>query len=187
MTGTHPMRIAFSTRKLALLLGGSALLVMFGIWLVTVDFTETRRGYYAPVAGWVTIGFFGLGCAAMLWKLLFGARTALVLTKVGFTYPAYSPDEIPWSLVTDVRSVSLSGNRYVKVDLANETVAKTRRHPANRLANWAEAKAAGPGVTLNASVLSLSNEQLYATLHDHWLAAKAAPIGPTGSKPSAGE
>jgi hypothetical protein len=187
MTGSHPTTIAFSTRKLALMLAGSALFVACGLLLVTVDFTETRRGFYAPVAGWVTIGFFGLVGAAIFWKLLFGARTALVLTKAGFTYPAYSGDEIPWGLVTDIRSVSLSGNRCVKVDLADETVAKTRRHPANRFANWADAMAAGPGILLNAGVLSLSQDQLYTTLRDHWIAAGAASIGPAGSKPSAGE
>ncbi len=72
---------------------------------------------------------------------------------------------------------------------APEAVENIRRRRINHFANWVDAQVAGPGVLLNASVISLSHKQLYTTLRDQWFAPGAAhpPIGPTGSKPSAGE
>ncbi|AZL58608.1 hypothetical protein EI545_07020 [Tabrizicola piscis] len=185
MTIIDHQTIEFSNRKLMLVLALSALMVLFGIWLAAGDFSNERRLVFvvAPLIGWATVLLGGLGCAAMFWQLAFGSKTALVLTKTGFTIPRYSRDEIPWGLVEEIDFATMHRNRFVVVKLASGAVAKIRR---SGLAVWLE-RFAPPGLHLNAHAFGLSHDQLYATLHDHWLAAKAAPIGPAGSKPSAGE
>lgn len=184
-TESQSMTLWYSTGKIALAITGCALFVSAGLWMVTADLSESRRGFLAPYVGWASIAFFGTGALAMLWKLFFGAKVALVHSITGFTYAAYSPDEIPWGFVADISSIRFGRNWFVAIRLLPEARYKIRRHQMNRFANRADFALTGFEILLNANVLTVSHEQLYSMLRDQWLAAGASqsPTGPAGSRP----
>lgn len=188
MTIGQPLRIEYSPHKLAPMLAASAVFVLIGTWLVVGDATQTRRGFAAPFIGWASIAFFGLCGSVFLHRMFFGRTTALILTDGGFTYPPFSVDQISWSLVADIRTADVHRNTFVVVDLLPGVSQSFRRNRLVRFANRGDGRAE-KAIYLNAKVLTLSHDQLFTTLRDLWLSSKTAesPIGPAGSKPSAGE
>jgi hypothetical protein len=182
MTNGQPVTIEFSNRKRAFVLTIFAFAFIFAVWLVTTDSVEFQLDLFMA---WSSVIVLGLVCVALLRVIFFGSKIGLRLTKTGLTSVFYSPDEIPWRFIIDLRSIKVRGTSLVLVELSPDASGKIRRNRFSRILNWPEF--GPPGIYLSSSAFELSHDQLYTTLRDHWLATGAASIGPTGSKSSSGE
>lgn len=172
MTAIQPVTIAFSNRKRSLGFVIAALFFVYCVWKLAND---TKADQFDLFMTWSGLVVFGLLCIALIGNILLGSKTALTLTKTGLTYPTYSSDEIPWSVVADIRSIKSHGVRYVFLELSPLASTKIRRHLMNRILNWGETWLAPLGIYLSSNHLDVSEDRLFSTLRGLWLAAGAAP------------
>jgi len=182
MTSGQPLTINFSNRKRAFGLTIFAIAFFYCVWQVIND---TSASQFDQFMAWSGVIVLGPVCMGLLQMILLGSKIGLRLTKTGLTSSTYSPDEIPWRFIVDVRLIKARGSRYVFAELSPEAGGKIRRNRLYRILNWPEF--GPPGIYLNSGPFQLSTDKLYTTLRDHWIAAGGDPIGPAGSKPSAGE
>lgn len=174
-----PLTINRSIEKQLSFLIGWALLFAFVIWAVTGS-TENKLGHLGIFFAWLLIIFLGLSGTVLMLQLLFGSRTPLILTESGFTYPTFSPDEIPWRFVRGIFPVSIRGSSFLAVYLEPNFARNVRRNRFLRFANWR-----GRSFTLNAMSLDISHDQLTASMSDCWRAAQdtAGKVGTTPPPP----
>lgn len=168
--------------KMVWLLLGAILFVAAGYWLVTGDFSNTRRGAIAPYAGWACIVFFG-ACALVAIYKLFRPASPLTLSANGIRL-AHSTELVPWAGVVEVREEQKYKNKYVALVL-DPVFAKSRilSTSARMLAGLAPEK-----IVVSASTLKASHVELlqlivaYAEAHRHNVAA--APNASAADRPT---
>lgn len=96
------MAIQLSKKKWLLITAGSALFVILGFWLLTLDLEAVKslrsNSIEVHVVGWASVIFFGLCGIVGLTKLL-DKKPALQFTKMGVIDNAsgVSAGLIPWS------------------------------------------------------------------------------------------
>lgn len=101
------MTVHASRLRSALLLAGAVAFVALGALLV-------RAGH--PIVGGSSVLFFGAGIPTLL-RLLLDARPRLVIDEQGVLDRALGVGVIPWSEITGASVASVSGQRFVCLEV----------------------------------------------------------------------
>ena len=125
--------VAYSSRlRTACLLLGALAFVALGLWMVGVFGSAPTSSRYPallfPVAGWVSILFFGLA-AAMWSRRLFDRKPQLSIGAAGIRSTPWSDQTIPWSEITEITTWEFNGQQTIILHLRDRT-----RFPGRRLA-----------------------------------------------------
>lgn len=115
---------------------GAAVFVGLGLFLVIYD--SPRFGLKAAIAGWASIGFFGL-CGAYASTRAFRPGAAVVLNPQGLldNSSGFAAGLIPWGEIRAVEYVSFQGQDFVGVILSNVDAYIQRLGPIkSRAARW---------------------------------------------------
>ncbi|MBV7260079.1 STM3941 family protein [Erythrobacter crassostreae] len=102
----------------------SAGFVAIGLLLIGVfgDFaSESRRfpEWVAPVAGWLSIVFFGPLTFVHLWAGL-NPRLAVRITDQGMFLRNFSAETIPWADAQELRSLNIMGTSMLQFEVTDE-------------------------------------------------------------------
>ena len=131
----------------------AALMVAVGAWACSVGDKVMR------VMGMIWIGFFGLAMVAIAVKAL-GSRLTLVLDREGLvTIPSRVPvHRVPWDQLTGIRVHSISGQKYVGMNVRDPGVlGDTAVSKAVRAADIA---ASGCAINIPDSMIDRSAQEL---------------------------
>jgi hypothetical protein len=118
------MAIEVSKKKWLLIIAGSALFVILGFWLLTLDLEAVKslRSNSIEVhgAGWASVIFFGL-CGIVGLIKFFDKKPAFQFTKMGLIYDASdaSAGLIPWSDILGTEIYEFSGQRMLVIKVTN--------------------------------------------------------------------
>jgi hypothetical protein len=113
--------IASSKTKLLLIIAGALLFVATGVWLLAI--ADTQRRYpplYVEAVSVAAIAFFGLCAIYGLIKLL-DRSPGLVLDREGIidNSSALAAGRVRWNEINDIRVVTVSGQRFLAVFVAD--------------------------------------------------------------------
>lgn len=142
--------------KMIWVLLGAAMFVAGGYWLVTGDFSSSRRGALAPFLGWVSMIFFGACALVGLWRLL-RPVAPLTLSSSGIRFILVSPDVVPWTGVSDVSEKRVYGQKYVRLAL-DPAVAKAL--PLTLATRLVRAGRRLSDLTIGAQTLKITHDEL---------------------------
>jgi len=135
---------------------GAILFVAAGYWLVTGDFSNTRRGAMAPFIGWASIIFFGACALVGLWRLL-RPVAPVTLSSSGIRFILVSPDVVPWTGVSNVSEKRVYGQKYVRLAL-DPAVAKGL--PLTLATRLVRAGRRLSDLTIGAQTLKITHDEL---------------------------
>jgi len=112
---------AYNSRsRLALLVLGSAVFVLAGLWMSGAlgSPPDSRRYPHAVVLGigWFSVIFFGL-CGAVALKKAFDSTPQLQIGPSGIRWHPWSDQTIPWSEITDVTTWSFKRENCIVLHL----------------------------------------------------------------------
>jgi len=102
------VQIGRSVTKLIALVGGAILFVLVGVWLITGDFSHTRRGFLAVPTGWLSIVFFGLCAILGMQRLIFGPKYPVTLSSDGLVDLRLSRTLVPWRSISDIQTLTIA-------------------------------------------------------------------------------
>ncbi len=167
--------------KVVWLLLGAALFVAGGYWLVTGDFSSSRRGAIAPFAGWASIVFFG-ACGLFATYRLIRPQLPLTLSPRGIRANRMQ-EFLPWANVTTVTEQQAAKQKFV--DLAYYPVVAANG-TASRLGLEQLMSGAAPAkLSISAGTLKISHNELlqlitaYAAAHRHNFPTTTPNAAPT--------
>jgi hypothetical protein len=120
------MAIELSKKKWLLVVAGTALFVLLGLWLLTLDLEAVKPlgPFWNPIsvrgAGWASVIFFGLCGIVGLIKLL-DKKPGLQFTKKGVidNSSGVSAGLIPWSDILGTEIYEFLGQRSLVVKVIN--------------------------------------------------------------------
>lgn len=82
--------------------------VLGGMWLITGDFSDTRRGALAEPTGWLCIVFFGLCAIIGFQRLTLGPRYPVTLSPDGMMDLRLSRTLVPWPSISDIQTLTIA-------------------------------------------------------------------------------
>jgi hypothetical protein len=131
-----------------------------GYWLVTGDFSSTRRGAIAAYIGWASLIFFGVGALAFVYMLL-RPGMPISLSPMGIMVPRFSRDTLPWAGVTDVSEQRMYSQKYV--DLALDPVVAQNLTLKSNVRFFLAGKAPSK-ITVSAGTLQITHGELLSII-----------------------
>lgn len=111
------VQIGRSVTKLIALVGGAILFVLAGLWLITGDFSHTRRGYLAVPTGWLCIVFFGLCAIIGFQRLILGPKYPVTLSPDGLVDLRLSRTLVPWRSINDIQTLTIKGTSMLCMEI----------------------------------------------------------------------
>lgn len=138
---------------------GALAFVVTGVWMVTID--DRYRGLPTPVIGGASILFFG-ACLVYGVRKLFDKTPALIVRGDGFDdrSSAVAVGFVPWSDVREIAVMRVSGQRFIAVRVHDTQKYVDRGTSFQRMARRANTGLCGTPVTISASALRISFDEL---------------------------
>jgi hypothetical protein len=166
--------IPLSKAKLMLLFAGSMLFVILGLW-----FVKSPQSFISPlhrsitliiVAGYASTIFFGL-CAVFIFRKLFDTKAGIIIDSKGIhdNSSGVSAGFIPWSDISNISTIEVSRQKLIMIEVSNPDIYISRQ--TNFIAKKAAAinhKMYGSPISITASSLKYSFDDLYYTLRNRW-------------------
>lgn len=95
-----------------LLVAGSAMFVVAGLWLIGVFGPPPSTSLKAQIAGWAGIVFFGL-CGLGWSRRLFQSGLEMRIDSNGVYWRRWSDQTIPWSAIERIDMMRMRNQRFV--------------------------------------------------------------------------
>lgn len=158
------LRIPISKTKVVLLLIGPAAFVVASVWLwaAAETFPHPFRARLAAVPGFA---FFSL-CAAYGCMKLFDTKPRLVVDKEGNidNSSALSVGRVPWEDITAFKVTTISGQRFLTVELVDPQKYANRGHYIQRKINAVNIQMTGSPINISSNTLSMNLGDLHTAL-----------------------
>ena len=159
--------IKLSKFKITLLVTGSIVFVLGGIWLLTLDpqQIESARRFNNPAlitaVAYASIVFFGL-CGIYGAIKLFDTKPGLVLNSSGITdySSAVAAGLIPWQEIRGFREFQVSGQKMLVVLVNDPERYVNMGNPIRRALNKANFNMVGSPISISANALKISYAEL---------------------------
>lgn len=166
MTSAEQFEIPLSKGKLLMILSGSILFVVIGLWFV-ISPPQIERGLFSNPAlilgtGIASIIFFGL-CAFVVFKKLQSNKPGLVIDQSGITdnASALSAGHIPWSDIKGIRTIQMMNQQLIMVEVVNPEEYINRQSGAlKRKAAEINYKSYGSPISISANALKCNFAEL---------------------------
>jgi hypothetical protein len=161
------MTIELSKKKWLLITGGSALFVIIGFWLLTLDLETVKHlgSHWDPIsvrgAGLAAVIFFGL-CGIVGVIKFFDKKPGLQFTKMGVIDNAsgVSAGLIPWSDILGTDVYEYMGQRTLVVKVINPDGYIETYGPLKRWTTKANLKMCGSPITIPSNTLEIDFNEL---------------------------
>ncbi len=167
MNISDEMKIDLSKKKCLLYIVGSAVFVVLGFWLLSLDSEAIRplRLFLSPILvhgiGWAGVVFFGL-CGIVGVRKLFDKRPGLRFTKTGLidNSSGVSVGLIPWSDILGTEIYRIQRQRILLVKVANPEKYIETGGPLKRWAKKANFKMYGSPISISSNALKIDFDKL---------------------------
>jgi len=169
MSSETQIEISFSKKKIILVLLGSLLFVLLGLWFV-IDpprdylFNNTIR---SNILGYITIIFFGL-LAVFCIKKIFDNRPALIFNDLGFDDRSslFSAGFVLWKDVRSISVLEIRKQRMIMLELNNpEKYIQNQNNFFKKQIVKMNFKLYGAHLSLSSKVLNINFDELYEQLN----------------------
>lgn len=166
------VEIRISRKKIFLLLAGSVILFLIGIWIVFGNpATEDQSRFNSvkiTIAGYASIFFFGLTTIALA-KKSFRSSPALLIDNVGITdhSSAVSAGFISWSDIENISRFEIRGQKFIMIQVKDpESFIQKQNSPLKRKAMSLNNRLYGTPITISANALEIGFEELYGMIRE---------------------
>jgi hypothetical protein len=154
--------IPLSKSKVALLVLGSVAFVGAGIWIWSIAETQTLfNPLYMKGVALASVSFFGL-CGIYGCIKIFDRRPGLIIDAEGIVdnSSAVSVGRILWGDVVGLKVSSISGQRFLTIEVVDPQKYVERGGAFKRRLNAAGAKMTGSPINISSNTLGLKLDEL---------------------------
>lgn len=153
------IKVFASKRKMILLLLGSLLFVIGGVFIIYTSYNVNNNADHtkAFILGGASILFFGLGVVISLIKL-FSSKPALIISSRGITdnTTVTNVGFIPWRDIVRFESIKIVSNNFIVIYVNNpQAYISNAKNVVTRKSLKYNYNTYGSPIAINASVLSL--------------------------------
>lgn len=146
-------------KSLRLLILSSAFAAI-GIWLVHRGAVGTK-GTSTIFSGWLSVLFFGMCLALVLFRLIFGSNTPVILSQTGFVDKRSFKGEIPWSAIARVSVFSYRKTSLIRLQLAPDGILLLKLTWSAKITRWMNKPFGLDGLYVPSSDLDISFAELW--------------------------
>ena len=166
--------IELSKKKLLLITLGACVLVVLGMWLVSLDSTTIQSQHqfsntmFVHSVGIVSMLFFGI-CGVYALRKLFDKRPGLVFTDAGIVDNAsgVAAGFIPWSDVVGATIFEINKRKMLIVTVKNPAKYVERGGAMRRTVNRANVTMCGSPIAISSIALKISFPELLALFREY--------------------
>lgn len=150
-------------KRLVLLILGAVVFVVLGVWCLS------SASVFNQIVGIACIAFFGLAAVLCLKKLL-DKSPGLVVNAEGIVDNAsgVAAGLIPWAEVSNIDSYAIQGQQFVAIQVSDPDKYIERGSALKKVANRANMKLVGTPLTIPATALQVSFDELQETLQSYY-------------------
>lgn len=150
--------------KLILVVLGSLIFVVLGVWLVSVDPNqlESSRRFASPrIIGYLCIAFFGV-CGLLGIRKLFDTKPGLVFSSKGIidNSSVVAAGLIPWSEITGFSEYQVKSTKMLIIHVKEPEKYANRGNKLKRALNSANMKLVGSPLSISSTSLGISYSEL---------------------------
>lgn len=175
MTSSEEKIIALSKTKLLLLVFGSLVFIIIGLWMVSLETAhiESQRRFnsflFVHGIGYISLVFFGL-CGIIGLKKLFDKKPGLILSNTGITdnSSGFSAGFVAWNEITGFDVYQTHNQKMLVVLLNNPEKHIEMGSAFRRTLIKASYKMSGSPVVITSSSLKINFDELLKTCNEYF-------------------
>lgn len=149
-------------KSIGLLIVGSVF-VVGGIWLVYDGYVDTKSTS-TVVLGWLSVLFFGMSSALILYRLIFGSNTPVILSQTGFVDKRLFRGEIPWSEIARVSVFSYRKASQIRMELTYEGINSLDLTWSTKIIGWINKPFSSDMLYITSSELDISFPEFWIVM-----------------------
>jgi hypothetical protein len=164
--GLGQVSIKRSLPKSIGLLALASLFVLSGIWMVYGGAVGTKDASTMFLGG-LSVVFFGMASAIVLFRLIFGSNIPVILSQTGYVDKRLFKGEISWSEIVHASVISYRKTSNIKIELSPEAFRRLDLTWSAMIIHWMNKPFSCNAINITSNDLAISFPEFWSLMRKY--------------------